>query len=50
VKEIIRAHSGKITVASEGDARGASFKIELPAYSELSKRKLKKLLKTERYN
>jgi two-component system, OmpR family, phosphate regulon sensor histidine kinase PhoR len=50
VKEIIRAHSGKITVASEGDDKGASFKIELPAYSELSKRKLKKLLKTERYN
>ncbi len=50
VKEIIRAHSGKITVISEGDNRGASFKIELPAYSEMNKRKLKKLLKTERQN
>ena len=50
VKEIIRAHSGKITVSSEGEDRGSTFRIELPAYSELSKRKLKKLLKTERYN
>lgn len=45
VKEIIKAHDGKILVFSEGE--GTTFKIELPAYSSLSKRRLKKFLKTE---
>jgi signal transduction histidine kinase len=45
VKEIIKAHDGKISVYSEG--RGTTFKIELPAYSSISKRRLKKFLKTE---
>jgi len=45
VKEIIKAHDGKILVYSEG--RGTTFKIELPAYSSISKRRLKKFLKNE---
>jgi len=48
VREIIKAHDGKITVLSEGEAKGTTFKIELPAYSALSKRQLKKFLKTEK--
>jgi len=48
VREIIKAHGGKITVSSVDDAKGSIFRIELPSYSSISKRKLKKLLKTER--
>jgi signal transduction histidine kinase len=47
VKEIIKAHDGKILVYSEGEGRGTTFKIELPTYSSISKRRLKKFLKTE---
>jgi len=47
VKEIIKAHRGKITVSSEGDSKGTTFKIELPAYHSFSKRQLKKFLRTE---
>ncbi len=50
VKEIIKAHGGKITVSSEGESGGATFKIELPVYSSLSKRHLRKFLKTEKPN
>ena len=48
VKEIIKAHGGKITVLSEGEGKGTTFKIELPAFNTLSKRRLKKLLKNEK--
>jgi two-component system, OmpR family, phosphate regulon sensor histidine kinase PhoR len=47
VKEIIKAHDGKITVLSEGEGKGTTFKIELPAYGAMSKRQLKKFLQTE---
>ena len=47
VKEIIKAHDGKITVLSEGEGNGTTFKLELPAYGAMSKRQLKKFLKTE---
>jgi signal transduction histidine kinase len=48
VKEIIKAHDGKITVLSEGEGKGTTFKIELPAYGAMSKRQLKKFLQTEK--
>ncbi len=47
VKEIIKAHDGKILVYSEGEGKGTTFKIELPAYSSISKQRLKKFLKNE---
>lgn len=47
VKEIIKAHDGKITVLSEDEGKGTTFKLELPAYSAMSKRQLKKFLQTE---
>jgi len=48
VKEIIKAHDGKITVLSEGEGKGTTFKLELPAYGAMSKRQLKKFLNTEK--
>lgn len=48
VKEIIKAHDGKITVLSEGEGKGTTFKIELPAYGAMSKRQLKKFLQAEK--
>lgn len=48
VREIIKAHGGKITVSSEGENEGSTFKIELPAYDALSKRQLKRFLVTEK--
>jgi len=48
VKEIIKAHGGKIIVSSEGENKGTTFKIEMPAYQAMSKRRLKKLLKNEK--
>jgi signal transduction histidine kinase len=48
VREIIKAHGGKITVSSEGENRGSTFKIELPAYDALSNRQLKRFLVTEK--
>ena len=32
VKELIKIHSGKITVSSEGEGKGTTFRIELPIY------------------
>lgn len=34
VREIIKAHHGKITVLSEGNGRGTTFRIEIPVYKE----------------
>ncbi|MDZ7626405.1 MAG: ATP-binding protein [Ignavibacteriaceae bacterium] len=48
VREIIKAHDGKITVLSEGEGKGTTFKLELPAYGAMSKRQLKKFLQTEK--
>ena len=48
VKEIIKAHGGKITVSSEGGVKGTTFKIEMPEYKTISKRRLKKLLKNDK--
>jgi two-component system, OmpR family, phosphate regulon sensor histidine kinase PhoR len=48
VKEIIKAHNGKITVLSEGEGKGTTFKLELPAYGAMSKRQSKKFLNTEK--
>ena len=47
VKEIIKAHNGKITASSEGESKGTTFKIEMPAYHSYSKQQLKKFLRTE---
>ena len=46
IKEIIKAHSGKIIVSSEGEGTGTTFRIELPNYNSIKERRLKKLLKT----
>ncbi len=48
VKEIIKAHGGKIAVSSEGVGKGTTFKIEIPAYRAISQRQLKKLLKNKK--
>ncbi len=48
VREIVKAHGGKITVSSEGESKGTTFKIEIPAYKAISKRRLKKLLRNEK--
>lgn len=48
VREIIKAHGGKISVSSEGENKGSTFKIELPAHDALSKRQLKRFLVTEK--
>jgi signal transduction histidine kinase len=45
VKEIIKNHGGKITIFSEGDGKGTTFKIELPIYQVFRRRFLAKLLK-----
>ena len=47
VKEIVKAHSGKIMVSSDGEGKGTTFRIEFPSYQTINKRRLKKLLKTE---
>jgi len=47
VREILKAHNGKITVFSEGEEKGTTFKIELPSYTSIGKRRLKKVLKTD---
>ena len=44
VREIIKAHGGKITVNSEGPHRGTSFSIELPIYRTARKRFVNQLL------
>jgi signal transduction histidine kinase len=43
VKEIIKAHGGKISVLSEGEGKGTTFRMELPIYHELKRRFLKKI-------
>lgn len=48
VREIIKAHEGKITVLSEGMDKGSTFKIELPVYVSLTGRQRKKYLKAEK--
>jgi len=47
VREILKAHEGKITVFSEGEGKGTTFKVELPTYDSISKRRLKKFLRNE---
>lgn len=44
VKEIIKAHHGKVTVHSEGEGRGTTFRIELPVYKRSKQFPLKKFL------
>lgn len=45
VKEIIRAHGGKIRVQSEGIGKGTAFFIELPIYQATKKRYIDQLLR-----
>ncbi len=47
VKEIIKAHGGKINISDNGNGTGTTFHIELPVYPEVSK-KLRKKLSTNR--
>ena len=49
-KEIIRQHSGKISVFSEGENKGATFRIQLPIYPKSKTHYLKWLLKNSRSN
>lgn len=48
VREIIRAHGGKVSVASPGRNRGSTFTIRLPVYGALKKRYTSRLLKATR--
>jgi len=45
VKEIIKAHGGRISVFSKGQDCGTTFRIELPIYLHSKKRYIKQLLK-----
>jgi len=45
VKEIIRTHGGRVSVSSEGENQGSTFRIELPIYQTSRKRYIKRLLK-----
>lgn len=45
VKEIIKNHGGKVSLFSEGENRGTTFKIEFPIYKTSKKRFINKLLK-----
>lgn len=45
VKEIVRYHGGKITVHSEGQNKGTTFRILLPIYHESKKRYINSLLR-----
>ena len=45
IREILKHHRGKITSHSEGENKGSTFRIELPIYNRVSKRRLNKLLK-----
>ena len=47
VKELIKTHRGKITVSSEGEGKGTSFRIELPAYRGEKNQLLINILKTK---
>jgi signal transduction histidine kinase len=48
VKEIIKYHGGKVSVSSEGENKGATFKIELPIYETTKPRRANRLLKITR--
>jgi signal transduction histidine kinase len=43
VKEIVKIHSGKISVFSEGEGKGTTFKIEIPVYHKSKSGLIKKL-------
>ncbi len=45
VKEIVKAHGGKINVQSEGQGLGTAFIIELPVYPTATNRYINNLLK-----
>ena len=50
VREIIKAHNGKITVSSKGDDEGTTFTIELPVYKTSNKGWLKNLFAHRKIN
>ncbi|GBD88000.1 alkaline phosphatase synthesis sensor protein PhoR [bacterium BMS3Abin03] len=50
VREIVRNHGGKISVASEGEKKGTTFTIELPVYQASKKRFVNKLLTKAKSN
>jgi signal transduction histidine kinase len=45
VKEIVKAHGGKISAVSEGRGKGTALFIELPIYQTTKKRYINRLLK-----
>ncbi len=49
-REILRHHGGKISVFSEGENKGATFRLHLPIYPKSKERYLKSLLKISRTN
>jgi signal transduction histidine kinase len=50
VKEIVKAHGGKISVYSAGKGQGTTFTIELPIYQTTKKRYINYLLKVTNRN
>lgn len=44
VREIVKSHGGKISVYSEGENKGSTFRIELPVYPFAKKRFVNRLL------
>lgn len=48
IKEIINYHGGNISVFSEGENKGTTFRIELPIYQTSKKRYINRLLKITR--
>ena len=50
VKEIIKNHGGRISLFSEGENKGTTFKIEFPIYKTSKKRFVNKLLKRAERN
>jgi len=48
VREIIRTHGGRVSVSSDGENRGSTFRIELPIYQASKKRYINRLLKITR--